>query len=113
MSRIERQSDDCYCIPIQDVINAVGHLKVGKSDGSEELFSDHFINGNKHLQIFLSFLFTHFLIYGFSPDSMKLGTMIPISKDQKKSLRKSSNYRSITLSSILSKILDWIILVKG
>ena len=113
MSCIERQSNDCYCIPIEDVINAVGHFKVSKSDGSEELFSDHFINGNKHLQIFLSLLFTHFLVHGFSPDSMILGTMIPIPKDQKKSLRKSSNYSSITLSSILSKILDWIILIKG
>ena len=35
MSRIERQSNDCYCTTVQDVINAVAHLKVGKSDGSE------------------------------------------------------------------------------
>ena len=35
MSRIERQSNDSYCTSVQDVINAVAHLKVGKSDGSE------------------------------------------------------------------------------
>ena len=33
-------------------------------------------------------------------------------KDKKKSLCSSSNYRAIALSSILSKILDWIILIK-
>ena len=61
MSRIERQSNDCNCILIHDVINAVGHLKVGKADGSEELFSDLFINGNKHLHcIFISFIYTFF-----------------------------------------------------
>ena len=109
MSRIERQSNDCYCITIQDVINAVAHLKVGKSDESERLFSDHFINGNKHLHVFLSLLFTRFLVHGFSPDSMILGTMIPIPKDKKKSLCNSSNNRAIALSSILSKILDLII----
>ena len=43
---------------------------------------------------------------------MILGTMIPIPKDKKKSLCSSSNYRAITLSSIFSKILDWIILIK-
>ena len=43
---------------------------------------------------------------------MILGTMIPIPKDKKKSLCSSSNYRAIALSSISSKILDWIILIK-
>ena len=88
------------------------HLKIGKSDGSEGLFSDHFINGTRKLYVFLSILFTVFLCHGFSPDSMILGTMIPIPKDKKKSLCSSSNYRAIALSSILSKILDWIILIK-
>ena len=36
-----------------------------------------------------------FLRHGFSPDSMILGTMIPIPKDKKKSLCSSSNYRAI------------------
>ena len=99
MSRIERQSNDCYCTTVQDVINFVAHLKVGKSDGSDILFSDHFINGTKHLHVFLSLLFTLFLVYGFSPDSMILGTMIPIPKDKKKSLCNSNNYRAIALSS--------------
>ena len=41
-----------------------------------------------------------------------LGTMIPIPKDKKKSLCNSSNYMAIALSRILTKILDWIILLK-
>ena len=69
MSRIERQSNDCSCITVQDVTNAVAHLKIGKSDRSEGLFSDHFINGNKHLHVSLSLLFALFLVYDFSPDS--------------------------------------------
>ena len=38
--------------------------------------------------------------------------MIPIPKDKKKSLCNSGNYRAIALSSIFSKILDWVILIK-
>ena len=90
MSRIERQSNDCYCTTVHDVINAVAHLKVGKSEGSDGLFSDHFIDGNKLLHVFSFLLFTCFLVHGFSPDSMTLGTMIPIPKDKKKSLCNSS-----------------------
>ena len=93
-------------------MNAVTHLKDGKSDGYEGLSSDHFIHGNRQLYVLLSILFTLFLRHGFSPDSMILGTMIPIPKDKKKSLCSSSNYRAIALSSIFSKILDWIILIK-
>ena len=43
---------------------------------------------------------------------MILGTMTPIPKDKKKSLCSSSNYMAYALSSIFSKILDWIILIK-
>ena len=52
------------------------------------------------------------MVLDISPESMILGTMIPIPKDKKKSLCSSSNYRAIALSSNFSKILDWIILIK-
>ena len=52
------------------------------------------------------------LSHGFSPNSMILRTMNSIPKDKKKSLRNSGNYRAIALSSIFSKILDWVILIK-
>ena len=52
------------------------------------------------------------LSHGFSPNFMILGTMIPIPKDKKKSLCNSGNYRAIALSSIFSKILDCVILIK-
>ena len=95
-----------------DVRIAVDHLKSGKRDGFEGLCSDHFINGTKRLYVFLSIIFTLFLSHGFTPDSLISGTMIPIPKDKKKYFCSSSNYRAIALSSILNKILDWIILLK-
>ena len=52
------------------------------------------------------------LPHGFGPNSMILRTMILIPKEKKKSLRNSGNYRAIALSSIFSKILDWVILIK-
>ena len=101
-----------YVITPIDVRIAVDHLKSGKWDGFEGLCSDHFINGTKRLYVFLSLIFTLFLSHGVTPDSLILGTMIPIPKDKKKSFCSSSNYRAIALSSILNKILDWIILLK-
>ena len=112
MSRVQKCNDESYNITVPDVLIAVTHLKDGKSDGYEGLSSDHFIHGNRQLYVLLSILFTLFLRHGFSPDSMILGTIIPIPKDKKKSLCSSSNYRAIALSSTFSKILDWIILIK-
>ena len=43
---------------------------------------------------------------------MIMGTMTPIPKNRKQSLCNSSNYRAIALSSIVSKILDWVIIIK-
>ena len=43
---------------------------------------------------------------------MIMGTMILIHKNMKQSLCNPSNFRAIDLSSILSKILDWVILIK-
>ena len=57
-------------------------------------------------------LYTLFLSHGFIPDSVIMGTMIPIPKNRKQSLCNSSNYRAIALSSIFGKILDWVILIK-
>ena len=53
-----------------------------------------------------------FLSHGLSPDSMIMGTMIPIPKNRKQSLCNSSNYRAIALRNIFGKILDWVILIK-
>ena len=41
-----------------------------------------------------------------------MGTIIPISKHRKQTLCNSTNYRAIALSNILSKILDWVVLIK-
>ena len=103
LSRILNSSCSDYIITVTDVI---AHLKSGKSDGSEDLFSDHFIHGTHHFYVILSILYTSMLSHGFSPNSMILGTMIPIPKDKKKSLCFSGNYGAIALSSIFSKILE-------
>ena len=112
MSLVQKCNDESYNITVHDVMNSVTHLKDGKFDGYERLSSDHFIHCNIHFYVLLSILFILFVRHGFSPDSMILGTMIPIPKDKKKSLCKSINYTTIALSSSFSKILDWIILIK-
>ena len=103
-----------YEIELNDVKTAIAHLKLGKSDGEEGLNSDHIIQGSVLLQKYLTFVFNAMLSHGLSPDSMLNGTMIPIPKGKGKAIIHvcSDNYRAITLSSILCKVFDWIVLLK-
>ena len=52
------------------------------------------------------------LLRGFSPDSMLVGTMIPIPKDKRQLVCTSDNFRAITLGlgSIVAKLFDVVIL---
>ena len=111
MLRVQKRNDESYNISVHDVMNAVTHLKaVNLTDMKDFQVIILFMVIDNY--VLLSILFSLFLRHGFSPDSMILGTMIPMPKDKKKSLCSSSNYRTIALSSIFSKILDWIILIK-
>ncbi len=74
--------------------------------------SDNIIHGTHSLYVLLTIVFNDMLIHGVSPDSMILGTMVPIPRNKKKSLCNSDNYRAIAIISIIGKILDWVILIK-
>ncbi len=52
------------------------------------------------------------IIHGICPNSMLIGTMIPIPKVKRQVVCKSDNCRAIILSGIIGKVLDWIILIK-
>ncbi len=109
----ERGHND-YVITVADLIKSLAHLKQGKTDGEEGLMSDNIIHGTHSLSLYvlLTIVFNTMLIHGVSLDSMILGTMVPIPNNKKKSVCNSDNYRAIVLSSIIGKILDWVILIK-
>ncbi len=46
------------------------------------------------------------LVHGICPNSMFLGTMVPILKNKKKSVCDSDNYWALAISSIFGKIFD-------
>ena len=58
----------------------------------------------------LSLLFSVMLRHGCSPEGMLLGTMVPLPKGRWNDYSNSKNSRALTISSLLGKILDNIIL---
>ena len=64
LSRILNSSCSDYFITVTDVMNAIAHLKSGKSDGSEGLFSGHLLHGTHRFYVILSILCTFMLSRG-------------------------------------------------
>ena len=93
------------------VTEAVSNLKAGKSDPCYSFSSDCFKNAPPVLFDLLAALIRSFLIHGHVSLYLLLATLVPIVKDKLGDINSSKNYRLIAMSSLLLKILDWIILL--
>ena len=70
-----------HCITVPHVQVAIKKLKAAKSDCTDHLVSDHFINGTDRLFTLISLLFTCMLSHGVSPLGLLCSTMVPVPKD--------------------------------
>ncbi len=87
------------CNNVYDIIKAVNRLKAGKSDGEEGLYTEDIINAPHILFVFLAQVYNAMNVHGMCPESMIIGTMIPISKVKRQFVCNSDNFRAIALSS--------------
>ena len=95
-----------------EMIKEAAHkLKSGKSDPVYSFSSDCFKNGTESLFEKLSIIIQGFLIHGHVTIILLLATLVPIIKDKLGSPNVSKNYRSIAISSILLKLIDWVFIL--
>ena len=109
-------SDGIYAAPqvltSDDVTRAVKMLKVGKSDGKGEFYSDHLKHSGPCLHMALSVLFNSMLVHGYTPDALLSSFVVSIPKNLRASLSSSDNYRGISLCIAISKLLELVILLR-
>ena len=74
------------------------------------MFSDSIIHGTELLFDYVCILFNAMICHSYAPPSFIKSSIIPIPKGTKATLSDSDKYRSIAISSILSKVLDYIII---
>ena len=89
---------------------AAKNLSDDKTDPVFSFTSDCIKNGSERLFEMLSLGIQSFLIHGHVTLFLLLATLIPLVKDKLGSISSSKNYRSIALSSLVLKLIDWIIL---
>ena len=95
---------------MEEIENALNLLKLGKSGGPDGLSPEHIVYGGEVLKIWLRKIFNHILELEDVPECLKEGTVVPVYKRQGKDPLLVSSYRGITLSSVLSKVLEIILL---
>ena len=95
-----------------DIIKQAAHkLKSGKSDPVFSFSSDCFKNATNTVYEKLSIMIQSFLVHGHITNILLLATLVPIIKDKLSSANVSKNYRSIAISSIVLKLIDWIFII--
>ena len=87
------------------------NLKNDKSDPLLSFSTDCIKNGSDKLFYLLSLLIKSFLMHGHVTLFLLLATLVPTIKDKLGRNDSSKNYRSIAISSIILKMVDWIILL--
>ena len=95
----------CRLVSENDVSMAVKRLKSDKSDVECRVLSNNYIHSTDHLFMYLSFLFSSMINHGYAPTTFLKSNMVPIPKGARANVTDSNMYRSIVISSIMSKML--------
>ena len=101
-----------HMINVEQIVDSVAKLKLGKSDCSQQIFSDNVINGTHKLYVYMSLLFSCMLVHGSPPAGLLLSSIFPIPKDKRGNRSNSANYRAIALGRLFCKMFDTIVLHK-
>ena len=117
-SVVQQKMDDIQKAPTPDIIvsearvkRLIRQLKLGCSAGVDHITSEHLRYGiDSMLPLHLSSLFSICLRYGVLPESFYTGLLVPILKKSTLDPCDAANYRPITVSVILSKVLELFIL---
>ena len=92
---------------MEEVEKGVRHLKKGKSPGEDHILSEFIDYGKEHFKQILVDIFNKLYVNGYFPDKWSTGVIVPIYKKGDKS--NPSNYRGITLTSTMSKLMTYLL----
>jgi hypothetical protein len=81
-------------------------MKQGKCSDENGIAAEHFFNAPYNLFVRLKLLFNAMLRHSYVPKQFRYGFMIPLIKNNQGNHADVKNYRGITISLIISKILE-------
>ena len=103
-------SSNVQNVTSQEILNAIKKLDINKSCGSDEIYAEHLKYSTEKLYPLLSILFSSLLVHSYLPKSLMTVILVPVIKNKAGNINSLNNYRPIALASILSKVMEYIIL---
>ena len=97
-------------VSIEEVTHAIEKLDLNKACGSDGICSEHLKYASNALVPLLGMCFTSFISHGFLPESMLSVMLVPVIKDKAGKISSMDNYRPIALASVISKLVEVIML---
>ena len=88
------------------------NLKLGRAGGPDGLMAEHLIHAHPSLLYHLCILFRSMATHSFVPQDFAEGIIVPLVKDKTADLCNVNNYRGITLTPVISKLFESILLHK-
>jgi len=99
-------------INTSDIATALQQQKKGKYTGPDGIAMEAFINGSSKLLVHLAILFTMFVDHRYVPGKFMHSIIIPLVKCKGGTLADVNNYWAITLSNLVTKLFESVILNK-
>lgn len=93
-----------------ETYDAIMKLADNKTCGTDYITAEHLKFASRRLAPLLALCFTGFLMHGILPYSMLPVLLVPVIKDKAGEISSMDNYRPIALASILSRVVERIIL---
>ena len=95
------------------VKQAIEESPRGKAGGYDKIQYEHLIFAKDVLSPILANVFTCMMRSGYVPDKLKRGVIVTLHKGGNKRKDKPDNYRAITLTSVLLKLYESVILSRS
>ena len=108
-----RNDPDISRAPFVDVglvLDCIQKLRLHKAAGHDNITNEHIIFGGNHLAVHLCLLFNAMLRHSFVPSEFRFGMIKPILKDKHGDITSTDMYRGITLTPVLSKLFESVLL---
>ena len=97
-------------VTVDELKYAISKLELNKTCGLDLIYAEHIKYASDRVLPLLSLCFTSMFIHGFLPGTLLSVVLVPIVKDKTGIISSKDNYRPIALASVLSKLIERIIL---
>ena len=107
----QKDVDEIEKINSLTIKEALKNIEANKSDSTYDFSSDFLKHGPEVIHEHLANILKAFTVHGHVTEHLLIATLVPLVKDKLGDICASKNYRSIAISSLILKLMDWVLIL--